>query len=127
MSRHRKQIRGDNRLSNTLNKHIGGQLGKKRSRVFVVTFGIVALLALWWLFTSQLGIKAGSGATVFLVVALLAVTWQHRVLHSSKRMWKAFELGMLASSSNQSCQFVPALKGLLRTPFFSASLRKGRC
>src|SRR5690554_3957863 len=74
MSRHRKQIRGDNRLSNTLNKPIGGQLGKKRSRVFVVTFGIVALLAFWWLFTSQLGIKAGSGATVFLVVALLAVT-----------------------------------------------------
>src|SRR5690554_2620362 len=91
MSRHRKQIRGDNRLSNTLNKPIGGQLGKKRSRVFVVTFGIVALLAFWWLFTSQLGIKAGSGATVFLVVALLAVTWQHRVLHSRKRKWKAFD------------------------------------
>ncbi len=91
MSRHRKQIRGDNRLSNTLNKPIGGQLGKKRSRVFVVTFGIVALLAFWWLFTSQLGIKAGSGATVFLVVALLAVTWQHKVLHSRKRKWKAFD------------------------------------
>jgi len=91
MSRHRTQIRGDNRLSNTLNKPIGGQLGKKRSRVFVVTFGIVALLAFWWLFTSQLGIKAGSGATVFLVVALLAVTWQHKVLHSRKSKWKAFD------------------------------------
>lgn len=32
-----------------------------------------------------------SGATVFLVVALLAVTWQHNVLHSGKRNWKAFD------------------------------------
>lgn len=91
MSKHRKQIRGDNLVSNTLNKPIGGQLGKKRSKIFVAIFGIAALLAFWWLFTSELGLKAGSGATVFLVVALLAVTWQHKVLHSGKRKWKAFD------------------------------------
>ena len=48
MSGHHKQIRGDNRVSNTLNKLIGGQLGKKRSKMFVAVFGIVALLAFWW-------------------------------------------------------------------------------
>ena len=91
MSRHRKQIQGDNRVSNALNKPICGQLGKKRSKIFVAIFGIVALLAFWWLFTSELGLKAGSDATVFLVVALLAVSWQHKVLHSGKRKWKAFD------------------------------------
>ena len=91
MSRDRKQIRGENGVSNILNKPIGGHLGKTRSKMFVVIFGIVALLAFWWLLTSELGLKAGSGATVFLVAALLAVTWQHKVLHSGKRKWKAFD------------------------------------
>ncbi|KXO06276.1 hypothetical protein [Marinobacter excellens] len=91
MSRHRKQAQGDNWISTTLNKPIGGQLGKKRSKAFVMTFAIVGLAFIWWLFTSELGFKAGSGATVFLVLALLAVTWQHKVLHSGKRKWKAFD------------------------------------
>ena len=64
MPNHRKQIRGENRVSNALNRPIKGVLGKKRSKSFVFVFGIIAAMALCWYASSKLGFKAGAVVTL---------------------------------------------------------------
>ncbi|WP_157719122.1 hypothetical protein [Halopseudomonas salegens] len=91
MDKHRQSTDDNNRASSALGRPIAGQLGKKRSTPFVVIFGVVALLVFWWIFTSQLGFKAGSGATLLLAVGVIAVSWRSEFLQSGNRKWKAFE------------------------------------
>lgn len=64
MEYRRKQVRGRNRLSGALNKPIGGELGKRRSKFSVAVFAIIAMIGFGLYFTSELGLKAGIIVTI---------------------------------------------------------------
>lgn len=84
MSKQKKHLRGDNRITKTLNKPIGGALGKKRSKAFVAVFGFFASMGFWWYATSKLGFKVGTGVTLVAVGFVIYYYFEHKWFHSNR-------------------------------------------
>ncbi|HIO29936.1 hypothetical protein [Marinobacter salarius] len=84
MSKQRKHLRGDNRITNALNRPIGGELGKKRSKAFVFFFGLFASIGLWWYSTSKLGLKVGTGVTLVAVGFVIFYHYEHKWFHADR-------------------------------------------
>ena len=90
MSKTRKNIRGNNRLSRALNKPIEGKLGEKPSSTFVTVFAVLAIILFSWYFISQIGFKSGIIFTFIIIVIFLLSILKQKYLYSKKSKWKAF-------------------------------------
>ncbi|MDX1755276.1 MAG: hypothetical protein R3175_04375 [Marinobacter sp.] len=93
MEKRRKQVRGRNSVNGALNKPIGGELGKKRSKTFIVVFAIIAMVGFGWYFTSELGLKAGIIVTLAALGLVIYTFYEQKFLDRffGKRKWKAFD------------------------------------
>lgn len=93
MEKRRKQVRGENRLSDALNKPIGGKLGKKRSKTFVAVFAIVAMIGFGWYFTSELGLKAGIVLTLTALGVVIYTFYEQKFFERifGRRKFRAFD------------------------------------
>jgi len=88
-----KGVRGNNKISNTLNKKVDGRFGKKQKSRFVIVVFLILFMVITYIAVDMLGVKTGVLFSLGGAIALVISSYLRKQTDeiTQKRNWRAFD------------------------------------